>query len=95
MRCRAVMASCEDLTRPACASIQTAVAGAAVSQRRMAEVLLEQGEDPRVVYVARELIGGETTEVGLARAAAMGKQPWPRSPRTRPCLHGPKLGLPK
>jgi hypothetical protein len=31
---------------------------AAASQRRMAEVLLVQGEDPRGVYVARELTGG-------------------------------------
>jgi hypothetical protein len=41
----------------------------------MADVSLEQGEDPRALYLAREL-GGETAEAGLARLAAMGKQPW-------------------
>jgi TPR repeat protein len=49
--------------------------GVEVSQRGMAEVLLEQGEDPRALYLARELIGGATTEDGLARAAKMDYAP--------------------
>jgi TPR repeat protein len=49
-------------------------AGVAVTRQRMHEVMLEQGEDPRALYLSARL-GGTRDDELLRRAAAMGYAP--------------------